>query len=430
MRKERLTKKARQAPFYFYPWLIWILAAAFYCYGLYLQISPSVMVNGLMHDFSISTTKLSHLSAFYFYSYTIMQIPVGLLIDRFGVRKMITIAAILCAIGCFLFSTTNNYNIAALGRFITGIGTSFAAIGCLNIIAFWFPNKRFAFLAGLTLTIGMLGITFGINFFVLLIEKLKWNDTILLLGFIGILFAALAILILRDKKIQIDDHNIVPYQLNLISNLKYILINKQNWIVAVYGGLMFMSTPVLGALWGVPFIMHKFQLSQQYAATIITALFFGWAIGSPFWGWFSDYICRRKIVLYASSLGALISILIILYSPWHILFFISIMLFSFGFFSGGFLISFAVIREINAGNNNTGALLGFMNTINVTGGALALPFTGWILDVSRETRNAGIHLYAMSDFHIALSVIPLGIFITLLILPFMKETFCQYTLLK
>src|SRR5690606_4945702 len=86
------------------PFFAWLTGALFFFYAWVLRVAPSVMVEELMRDFAVGAAALGNLSAFYFYGYAGMQIPVGMMIDRFGPRRLMTIAAALCAGGCVVFA--------------------------------------------------------------------------------------------------------------------------------------------------------------------------------------------------------------------------------------------------------------------------------------------------------------------------------------
>ena len=108
---------------------VWGLAAVFYLYELMLLVSPSVMVDDLSLTFRTSAEQLGSLAAFYYYAYALMQIPVGLLMDRYGPRLLLTIAAMLCAFGSVTFGHAHSLEMAEWGRFTMGIGGSFAVVG-------------------------------------------------------------------------------------------------------------------------------------------------------------------------------------------------------------------------------------------------------------------------------------------------------------
>ena len=158
-----MTKKVKHTELA-YPiraWSIWLLSALFMFYKYAIEVSPSVMTTTLMKTFHVGGMELGNLAACYFYAYLLLQIPAGLLLDKFGPRKTTTLAIALCAIGSLVFAGASSLFIAGVGRFLTGIGAAFAAVNCLKLIANWFPFRQFAFMAGLMMTMAMLGAVEG-----------------------------------------------------------------------------------------------------------------------------------------------------------------------------------------------------------------------------------------------------------------------------
>jgi len=103
--------------------VICILASCFYMYEFILQVSPAVMTNQLISDLKLNAITLGTMTAFYYYSYTPMQLPAGFLFDRFGPRRLLTIAILMCALGAFLFSSTTTIATTSAGRFMMGMGS-------------------------------------------------------------------------------------------------------------------------------------------------------------------------------------------------------------------------------------------------------------------------------------------------------------------
>lgn len=413
----------------FPPLVMWLVCACFYGYQYFLQVSPSVMANDLMRDFSVNATALGNLAACYFYTYAAMQIPVGVLLDRFGARTLLTVAAAVCAFGCLLFGGTHIFAITILGRLCIGLGASFAVVGCMYIAAKRLPLKHFAFLTGIVITIGMLGAIGGQTPLALLVNKIDWRNTMLLFGAIGFAIAFCLWVVIGDSHQQSKiKQEAVIGKASILMGLKHVVCSKQAWLIAIYGGLMFMPISVFGSLWGVPFLMRKYSLPNTSAGAMITMLFLGMAIGTPFFGWLSDYIGRRKPVMFLGGVGALLSILVVLYVPGLSHAIAAFLLLVFGFFSGGFLVSFAVIREIDV-TNSPGASTGFMNMLNMIGGAFAQPLVGWFLDLNGHgVMEGGVHYYSLGNYEFALSILPICIFVSLLTLPWIKETYCRNVL--
>src|SRR5262245_26180778 len=109
----------------YYPWVVCSFGAIFYCYEYILRIFPSVIAEQLSHYFFIGAAGFGQLAAFYYYAYDPMQLPVGLLVDRYGPRKLLASAALVCAVGSAVFIYPY-FVVASFGRFLVGFGSAFA----------------------------------------------------------------------------------------------------------------------------------------------------------------------------------------------------------------------------------------------------------------------------------------------------------------
>jgi len=136
-------------------WFIWLFAALAFGYAFFHRVAPSVMVDDLMAEFAISGAVLGTLSALYFYPYVLMQVPLGALIDRLGVRALLSTALLIGGIGSVIFALAQSIEMAYLGRVLIGIGSAVGFLSSLALAGKWFPPHRFAFLAGLVMFFGM-----------------------------------------------------------------------------------------------------------------------------------------------------------------------------------------------------------------------------------------------------------------------------------
>src|SRR5438067_1557377 len=160
-------------------WLVWGIAALFYLTGFYQRVSPAVMTTELMRDFGLGAKSLGSLSAFYFYFYVAMQIPVGVLIDSWGARKLLFWGALSAAAGTFLFGSTTNFAVACAGRAIVGGATAAGWLVLLKLATHWFPARRFATMSGLGLFFGNVGALVAQVPLRLLIEHFGWRAVVL-----------------------------------------------------------------------------------------------------------------------------------------------------------------------------------------------------------------------------------------------------------
>lgn len=406
-------------------WLIWTLACIFYFYECLLQVSPSVMSNELMHDFAVTGKTLGLLSGIYFYSYAVTQLPAGVLMDHFGPKRLISFATLLCAISTIGFASTEHFFMACISRLMMGFGSAFAVLGVLKLSATWFPAERFAFLTGLMVTVGMLGAIGGETPLAFLVEYFKWRTSMLIMGGSGVLLAILIYLFVHDAPKNYQTSLIPNNNENLSQNLLTIFKNKQLWLVALYGGLMYMATPVFCGLWGVPFLMLKMGISKAEAANFVSLIFVGWAIASPFWGIFSNRISLRKPPMYTGCIGALACSLALIYYPIQSKVLMQVFLLLFGIFSAGFLPAFSLAKEL-CSQKYVATGLSFMNMMNMIGIAIAQPLVGYALDYWwNGNYSQGVRVYSLEAYHAGLAILPLGMFMALLILPKIRETYCR-----
>lgn len=405
-------------------WLVWTLACLFYFYEFLLQVSPSVMGSSLMRDFSVTADGLGILSGAYFLSYAGMQIPAGILLDKLGPHRLLTCASLICAISSLIFSVTDHLYTAVVARFFIGVGSAFAFVGALKLIANWFPARRFAFLTGLILTLGMLGAIGGEAPLAYVINHIGWRSSMMSLGVAGIFVSLLIFFFVTDSPTGKTRPKKTSFQI-LGKELLQVLKNKQLWFVALYGGLMYMPTPTLCGLWGVPFLTAGYHVSEAAAAGMISLILVGWAIGSPVWGGMSDRVARRLPAMVFGAVIAPLTLLIIVYYPFSNLIILQFFLFAFGFFSSAFLPSFSIAREISQPEYCATAL-GFMNMMNMIGVSLAQPLLGKALDALWSgTMSQGIRVYSLNDYKISITLMITIMMISLLLLPFIKDSYAK-----
>ena len=396
--------------------VLYLMAAIFYFYEFLLQVSPGIMVPDIMRHFHVSAKQVGYLATWYFVAYALMQIPAGMLFDRFGPRILLTVASLFCSAGTLLFALTNSFAMLEFSRFLTGLGSAFALLGTLVIAALWFPPYRFALLSGILVTIGMLGAIGGEKPLALMLAHYGWRDTLLILALIGFVLGALLLVVISNKKVT---HKVKHQPL---LGIGYVLKNPQSWFVSIYGSLIYGATATLGAIWGVSFLRVTYGFTNPQAAGYISMIFIGWALGAPLFGFISDLIRKRKPPMYFSAIGSTVFISLIIYYPGLNHFMLAILFIAFGIASSAFLPAFSIARELHPAKYS-GTALGMMNMLNSLGGALIPPVIGYFLEINNPMVTHVLD-YSKHDFKMAFLVLPIGLGLTLLFVPFIRETNC------
>ncbi|AGH53890.1 hypothetical protein LPE509_01799 [Legionella pneumophila subsp. pneumophila LPE509] len=375
----------------------------------------------MMKTFGVTGQGFGVISAFYFYAYAPTQLPAGVLYDRYGPRKLMTFAIVLCAFGSAFFASTDSVFTACIGRFLIGIGSAFSFIGVLVLISRWFPPYYFAILAGVAQLMSSVGAMFGEMPLAALIDLVGWRSASFILAGVGFLLAILFWVFIRDYPHQqnqtIPDHYLRDEWKRLVAVCKH----AYTWIIGGYAFAIWTPIAVFAALWGVPFLQEKFQVSVVAASGLCSMIWLGIGVGSPLLGWLSDKLESRRIALIISAVLGLIATLIILY--WSELSYnwAYFVLFVLGLGAGGQTVSFAVVKE-----NNTpelvGTASGFNNLSVLIGGAIFQPLVGYILQQTGSWRIVnGAHVYSISSYQTALLVMPVCFLASLLIATFLLK---------
>jgi sugar phosphate permease len=413
-------------------WLICGLGAVFYSYEYLLRIAPSVMENALRTHFDLSATGFGLLSSMYYFAYVPMQLPVGILLDRFGPKRLLTIACLICALGTFLFTATSLFWVAALGRLLMGLGSAFAFVGVLKLATIWLPENRLAMAAGMTSALGPIGAMLGDNFLEFFVVHHGWVKTLNVTALFGIGLTFILWLGIDDKNGRHRQHGTVSSLKNGVIDLGIIIKNKQIWVNGMYGCLVYLPTTVFAELWGIPYLQHAHGLSAHAAGLANSFLFLGFIIGAPAMGYISDILARRKFPMLFGASGAAIVMMVILYVPGLSELHVQMLMFLLGLLYSAQAIVFAVGRELSPGEA-AGTAIAVTNMIVMLGAMFLQPLVGHLLDFSLSINagNAAVissgainlpKLYTVADYQFALSVIPLGILIAALLTFFLKET--------
>jgi len=398
-------------------WWVCGLAALFYLYEFVLQVSPSVMTQELMRDFNLDAAGLGAMAAFYYYSYTIMQIPAGMLYDRFGPRLLITVATLVCAAGAVFFAFTQTIALAALGRALMGIGSAFAFIGPLVLLSRWFPPQYFALMAGIVQSMSSVGAIGGQVPLAHMIHSMGWRHAFEILAYVGVVLAVVVWLVVRDRPTKTHDHSGAHADTKRDSvaqvwkNLKAIFGKTQTWWLGLYSFTSWAPATGFAALWGVPYLCKLYGITTGEASTICSFLWIGVGLGSPIIGWWSDKIELRCKPLELSALLGLISLALALYVPvpeWMM----CILMLGIGLSASGQSLSFGLVRDINL-PSTVGAAIGFNNMAVVLTGALLQPLVGWLVQVqwNHALDAHGVPDYAIADYRVGMTVLPICAFI-------------------
>ncbi len=416
-------------------WTAFVLIALAYILSFFHRVAPGAIAGELQQAFSASGVALGSLAATYFYVYTVMQVPTGVLVDTLGVRRIVMLGGLVAGAGSVLFGLAETLAAASLGRLLVGLGVSVMFLSLLKVNALWFRERHFGSITGLTMLLGNLGAVLAAAPLVWVLDVVTWRTVFVALGvFSGVLALLTGWLVHDNPKLaglpsMRELEGLAPHPPHVgrwWHGLIEVAKNRDTWpgflpAFGIAGTLL-----AFAGLWAVPFLRDVYALPRNVAALHTTWLLIGFALGSFFAGTLSDRLRRRKPVMLGGSALYLLCWLPLL-AQWRLapvagmaLFFLM------GLGAAGFSLVWAVAKEVNRP-----ALSGMATSVVNTGVflsvALLQPLVGWAMDLGWDGRMAdGVRLYSPANHRLGAAIffgVALAGFLGAL---FVRETRCRH----
>lgn len=415
-------------------WSIFSVLIAAYMLVFFHRMAPAVVSGELMRAFGTTGVALGSLAAMYFYIYTLMQIPAGILADTLGARLTVSAGSLVAGCGSILFGLGETFAAAAVGRALVGLGVSVVFVGLFKSNSVWFSDRHYGRISGLTLLLGNIGAISSAAPLAALLDFYSWRSIFVVLGILSLLLAGLTMLVVRNSPEEFGFPSLREME-GRVSHLR----SQSPWWQELLGvvrarvlwPLFWVDLGMVGSmlafvgLWAIPYLHDTLGLARSAASLYTTLALIGFASGSMFFGWFSDRIGRRKPVIVAGSSSYLFVCLALAYSPWGAGFSGFLLFFLLGFSAGGFIVTFASAKEAII-PSQAGMAVGLVNTGLFLGAAIVQPLFGWVMDRGWDGALLdGVRIYGVTDYRRGLLVMVICAALALVASLRIKETRCR-----
>lgn len=386
---------------------LFLILAVSFMLVFFHRMAPAVVAADLMRDFSATASALGTLAAMYFYIYTLMQIPAGVLADTLGVRVTAGIGALVAGAGSIAFGMADNFLAASVGRFLVGLGVSVVFVGLMRANTVWWSETRYGMVSGLVVILGNVGAILAAGPLALLLAVSSWRTVFIVIGMLSLAVALLTFLFVRNRP---EDAGLPSLRAmegkpphaersrHWWHDLLDVLRNRDVWPG------FFTNFGIAGAhlafagLWGVPLLTDVHGLTRTEASLYTTAALAGHGIGGFLLGWLSDHLRLRKPVIVGAAAGAVLVWLALLWLPWGPGLSGFLLYGMLGITAGGFIVSYGVAKEVVA-PSVAGMALAVVNTGLFLGAALAQPLFGVLMDLTWDgALSVGVPRYRASDY--------------------------------
>ena len=390
-------------------WSIFAILILAYMLVFFHRMAPAVVAADLMRTFGITGAALGSLAAMYFYVYTVMQIPAGILADTLGARATVAASNLVAGVGSILFGLAGTFWEASVGRALVGLGVSVVFVGLFKSNSVWFSERNYGLVSGLTLLFGNVGAITSAGPLAALLEVYSWRNVFVALGAGTILLAAITLLAVRNRPEDLGFPSVRQMegqpahrarQQNWRQQLRGVVTTRAVWPAFWVDLGMVGSMLAFVGLWAIPYLRDVHGLARSAASSYTTMALAGFALGSLGAGWFSDRIGRRRPVIVVGTIGYVLTCAAFAFLPWPSPMFGMALFASLGFCSGGFIVTFAAAKEV-VPSASAGMVVGLVNSGLFLGAAGMQPLFGWAMDLLWQgTVVNGVRVYAIADYRL------------------------------
>lgn len=382
------------------PILMWSAMVSFFMYQFIARSSfPTVLTEEYMKFFGLDAKGVGVLVSCYYFLYTFVQIPIGIIVDKYNVRSVATISIIACATGVLLFIATRNYYLAGFGQMLIGLGASSAFIATIKVVVSWFPENKRAMMVSFAISIGCIGpVIFG-PLVAKIVKIFDWRSMMFTFSILGYILAIFIWNIVRDKSECSENKQLEQKSETgtLLNSLKKLFSSTQIWILVIFSFAQYAPLSALADLWGTSYIKKLYKADTAVCSLANNMIYLGMVFGSPFWSYMSSVLNSYKKPMVISILCASITFFLIIFLsniPLSVMF---CLFFILGFSSGAML-AFPLGTALFP-KSMSATISGFLNTGSMMSGVILMPLIGFLIDHSWNGIILNeIKVYNIEDF--------------------------------
>jgi sugar phosphate permease len=381
-------------------WFIFAVGAITFFLSQLYRTSNAILAPSLIRDLSLDSNGIGVVSAAFFYSFALTQIPIIVFLDKTGPRKLMTLLSVVGILGAIIFSLSQDFFSALAGRLLLGIGMSCALMGSLKLLSDWFPPYLFATFSGLLTAVGTFGNMMSTTPLAMMVEAWGWRASFQGIAVFHAVVTLAFYLIVRDKP---RDHHCESKTTDSKTvratsfHISYLLKSKDYWFISLGTFMRYGTFAALQALWAGPLLLVVLKYSPLEAGNVILAMNIGLITGLPLWGIISDKILhtRKWMAVSGLFLMGLATLMLSLVREGCSASITGLIFFCIGFSTASGQLMYAHIKELFP-SDMTGTALTGINFFTMIGPAVFLQGLGVMMQILYPTASFGQQAFTTS----------------------------------
>ena len=365
--------------------MLCILTTA-YALSQFHRLLMAAIGTNLMADFDINATQLGLLGSLYFYAYAVMQIPVGIAVDHWGPRRLVSVFSLIAALGSLTFALAPSYAFLAIGRFLIGLGVSSTFLCGLALILAWFPVKDAALWNGIFIGLASIGNLLAGRPLIELSEAIGWSGAFFISAGLLALISAGVWFLVRDAPERARSEPPAEHKTfsiaELLSDIGTVMRNPLIWLTSAGAFLLAGSQLTFQAVWAGPFLRDVYAVSPAVIGNMLLLIPIGRILGNLTQGWLVDRVFNSRVTaIFIGMAGTAVAWLMLAAATANMgqVELGAVYGGGFGYLAASFMLIFPILRSsFSPGIASTA--IGIVNLFTMLGGAIIQQLFGVLLD--------------------------------------------------
>ncbi len=385
------------------PLLLWSLASLFFAFQFILRLSTGILREEIIQKFAIDTIAFGTLTGYYYLGYAGMQLPIGIMLDKFNFRIVVFIFILVTSLGTLIFAASSNFNYLIIGRLMIGAGSAVGFLSVNKITRTYFPAKYHSLILGFSFTFGLVGAVFAITPMKLLFTHFGYYYTFCSLAAVGFIIG-LIILVIKNDDTSSNSHTVPDSK----SSILKLLLNPTILLIGFFDALMVGALEGFADLWAIPFFKQVYQMNDMDSNLVTSFVYIGMCFGGPILALMANLVKSPNFVITITGLVMSIIFVILLSFPSLNFFATSSLMFVLGIFCCYQVLIFTIVGNLVT-EKSVGLAIAIVNCINMSFGHFFHTIMSYLISYNWDglLSESGTPIYSRYNFIVAISVIPI-----------------------
>ena len=284
-------------------WIVFAALAAGYSTSQFYRASPTVIAPELMRELSLSAESLGGVAGLFFLAFGLVQLPVGIMLDRLGPRVTMACLMLVAVAGAAVFAAAESAATLGAGRSLMGIGCAAGLMGSMVVLGRWFPPAKFATMSGLLMGVGSIGVLMAASPLAISADGIGWRGAFLVAAAVTAALAVLVFAVVRDAPEGQERLSEASREspLQVLQGVLAVMRDRRLWRIIAMQLTIYPSVMTVAGLWAGPYLADVHGLDTEARGEVLNLLFGALVVSPILFGPLDRIFNTRKRVVVASA---------------------------------------------------------------------------------------------------------------------------------